>query len=69
MTYQTDGTGAAITTINAPTVPVLAAADTALLPILDSVLTTKRNRRSGPDGLSLEDFITTTEKHSWWWLF
>jgi hypothetical protein len=29
MTYQTDGTGAAITTINAPTVPVLAAADTA----------------------------------------
>ncbi len=45
MTYQTDGTGEAITTINAPTVPVLAAADTALgLPILDSVLTTKNDR-------------------------
>jgi hypothetical protein len=44
MTYQTDGTGAAITTINAPTVPVLAAADTALLPILDYVFTTKNDR-------------------------
>jgi hypothetical protein len=44
MTYQTDGTEAPIITINAPTVPVLAAADTALLPILDYVLTTKNDR-------------------------
>jgi hypothetical protein len=29
MTFQTDGTEAAITAINAPTVPVLAAADNA----------------------------------------